>query len=143
MFSKKITHDHVYRIRLEKGEKVLHTLTAFCAEHNIMHAWISGLGAVSEAQVGYYDLEKRTYESRIHAEAHEVVAMTGNVTVVDTAPFLHLHVVLSNTQNESFGGHLFEATVAVTLEVELVVYKEPLMRVHDGTIGLKVLSCDA
>lgn len=145
------TIDRTYRIRLERGEEVIKTLTDFCIQNGIHHAWVSGIGAVERAKIGYYDLEKQEYFSQVHTEPHEVVSMTGNVALVDhenvsadgagAKPFLHVHTVLSNTKNEAFGGHVFEAYVAVTLEVELVVYKEPLTRTHDDTIGLKLLEC--
>lgn len=141
MESQRSTIVDTYRIRLLRGEEVLQTLTTFCIEKHIVHASLHAIGAVERARVGYYDVKKRAYSSQVHADVHEVVSMTGNVALVDEKPFLHVHVVLSDTHNHAYGGHLFEAIVAVTFEVELVVYKEPLVRVHDDTMGLKLLSC--
>lgn len=132
---------HTYRIRLERGEEVIHTLTDFCVQENIQNAWVGGIGAVERAKIGYYNVDKKEYFSQVHTEVHEVISMTGNVALVENTPFIHIHAVLSNTKNEAFGGHVFEMYVAVTLEVELIVYKEPITRVLDDTIGLKLLTC--
>ncbi|MEK7098270.1 MAG: hypothetical protein AAB908_00040, partial [Patescibacteria group bacterium] len=58
-------------------------------------------------------------------------------------PFVHCHAVLSGiapgTENHPIGGHVFEAKVAVTLEVHLVAFNENVMRELDNDIGLKLL----
>lgn len=144
-----ITLKNVYRLRLERGEEVMETLTDFCKEKGITHGTISGLGAIERAEVGYYNLDEKEYASQMHKEPHEVAAMSGNVALIEVVddsengvgnePFLHIHVVLSDAQNNAFGGHLFKGYVAVTLEIELIVYSEAVKRVHDDTIGLKLL----
>lgn len=144
-----ITPKSTYRIRLERGEEVMETLTAFCKEKDITHGTIAGLGAIEQAELGYYNLKEKEYTSQLHQEPHEVVAMSGNVALLEVIddsedgigydPFLHIHVVLSDSENRAFGGHLFKGYVAVTLEVEIIVYSEAVQRVHDDTIGLKLL----
>jgi predicted DNA-binding protein with PD1-like motif len=69
--------------------------------------------------------------------------MTGNVAQVEGKPFVHVHAVLTGikegSENQPIGGHVFEAKVAVTLEVELVAYNENIARALDNSIGLKLL----
>ena len=70
--------------------------------------------------------------------------MTGNVARVDGKPFIHCHAVLSGikegTENQPIGGHVFEAKVAVTLEVHLTAYEGSVERALDNDIGLKLLA---
>ena len=67
--------------------------------------------------------------------------MTGNIAQVDGAPFIHVHAVLTDMlKNDSIGGHVFEAKVAVTLEVHLVAFNEKITREMDDEIGLKLLN---
>lgn len=134
-----------YLIRLERGEDVFATLAKYCEREGIQAATFSALGAVKNTKLGYYDLATKQYGSKEYKDDHEVASMTGNLALVGGKPFLHIHTVLSGaapgTENQCIGGHLFAATVAVTLEVHLTVYEEPLTRTLDAGIGLKLLDC--
>ena len=48
-------------------------------------------------------------------------------------------MIAPGTENQPVGGHVFEATVAVTLEVHLESFDEPVARELDDDIGLKLL----
>ena len=67
--------------------------------------------------------------------------MQGNVALVDDAPFVHAHAVLSrcDASLECIGAHIKEAYVAVTLEIYLTPLSISLLRKHDESIGLKLL----
>jgi len=128
-----------YIIKLSRGEKVIETLTQFCGEHDIKSGIFHGIGAVNNVEMGYYDLAKREYFFKRYLEAMEVVSMTGNVALVEDKPFLHVHTVLSDTDNHAYGGHVKEAEVAVTLEVYFTDYEVSLERTLDDDVGLKLL----
>ena len=129
-----------YVLRLERGEDVLPTLTDFCKRKGILSGSFKAIGAVERAKIGYYDLSSKKYGTIEYPEAREVASMTGNVAQVDGAPFIHAHAVLTDMKkNESIGGHVFSANVAVTLEVHLTAFNEPLRRTFDDEIGLKLL----
>lgn len=129
-----------YIIRIERGEKVIEMLANFCKEKNIQGGSFTAIGAVSEAEVGYYDFEKRQYFSKKHKGDLEVVSMSGNVSIGDAGPIIHPHIVLSKgIEGTCIGGHLDEAIVSLTLEISLDVLKEPLERRHDTETGLKLL----
>lgn len=144
MLSRKCVSKADYILRLTRGEDVLPAIIAFCKSENIASGSFRAIGAVENAKVGYYDLAVKNYGSKVYPDAMEVASMTGNIALVDGEPFVHAHVVLSGiatgTENNTVGGHLFEAIVAVTLEVHLEAFSEPLERVLDDTIGLKLLS---
>lgn len=129
-----------YMLRLERGEDVLPAITDFCKRKGILSGSFRGIGAVENARIGFYDLAERKYGDITYPEAREVAAITGNIAHVDGAPFVHAHAVLTDMQkNESVGGHVFEAKVAVTLEVHLVAFNEKIARELDAEIGLKLL----
>lgn len=144
MLSRKCVSKADYILRLTRGEDVLPAIIAFCKSENITSGSFRAIGAVENAKVGYYDLAVKNYGAKVYPDAMEVASMTGNIALVDGEPFVHAHVVLSGittgTENNTVGGHLFEAIVAVTLEVHLEAFSEPLERVLDDTIGLKLLS---
>lgn len=140
---RELTPSAVYGIRLERGEDVLPTLIEFCKEKGIQNGFFRAIGAVEKAKIGYYDLAKKEYGNKTYPDAMEVASMTGNIALVDGSPFIHCHCVLSGiapgTENQAIGGHVFEAKVAVTLEVHLEVFEGAIERKFDDDIGLKLL----
>lgn len=131
-----------FLIKLERGEKVMATLTEFCASRGISGGILQAVGAVKNAELGYYNLEKREYFFKTLGEDREVASMSGNIALVDGKPFIHAHAMLS-AMDEALscaGGHVKEAEVAVTLEVFLSPFNTPVSRVLDDAIGLKLLN---
>ena len=55
---------------------------------------------------------------------------------------VHAHAVLSRCDEslETIGGHVKSARVAVTLEMVLWLVSQPLTRVFDENIGLRLLN---
>lgn len=129
-------------VRLDRGERVMASLTDFCKRRGIAGGFLWGLGAVKEAEIGYYNLATREYYFKRIPEDREVASLTGNIALVDGAPFIHAHAVLS-AMDESLscvGAHLKEAEVAVTLEVFVIPFNTPLSRAYDDAVGLKLLT---
>jgi uncharacterized protein len=143
MTERQLTPNGEYFLRLQRGEDVLPAIIDFCKEKGIQSGSFRAIGAVEQSKIGYYDLSKKEYGSKEYAEAMEVASMTGNIAEVDGAPFVHAHAVLSGiaagTENQCIGGHVFEAKVAVTLEVHLIAFTDAVTRELDPEIGLKLL----
>lgn len=143
MQSRQLTSKAEYFLRLVRGEDVLPTIIAFCKEKGIVSGSFRAIGAVEQSKIGYYDLATKKYGQKEYPHAMEVASMIGNVALVDGEPFIHAHTVLSGiaegTENIPVGGHVFEAKVAVTLEVHLVAFEESIVRELDADIGLKLL----
>lgn len=128
-----------YTIRLEKGEQIIQTLSKFCNEENVHSAMLMGIGAVENAELGFYHLDRKDYSWQNFEKAMEVVSLTGNVTQVENEPFLHIHAVLSDENFMAIGGHLKEGTVNATLEIFMQTLSTPISRTLDEEIGLKLL----
>jgi len=130
-----------YIIRLFQGEKILESLTAFCVDHSIESGRLEGIGAVSSATIGYYDLEQKQYHFTTYDDViYELVSMTGNVALVDGKPFLHVHAAIAGQDLKVLGGHVQEMTVGVTVEVFLTPNDGNVVRELDKEIGLKLMS---
>jgi len=128
-----------YVLRLNKGEEIMETLTRFCVENKIGSGIFYGIGAVLNAQIGFYHLDKKEYSFKVFDKPLEIVSLTGNVSLVDHEPFLHVHVVLSDEDYRAFGGHLKEARVGATCEVYFFETEIKINRKLDEDIGLKLL----
>ncbi|UCD95499.1 MAG: DNA-binding protein [Candidatus Zixiibacteriota bacterium] len=126
-----------YLVRLEKGEEVIASLAEFARGNEIPSGFITGMGAVTNATLGLYDIETKKYTKKTFKDDLELGNLTGNISWMhDTGePFVHAHVTVSDCSLNAFTGHLFEATVLVTLEVYVKVFKEKLIREEDPEAG--------
>jgi len=130
---------NTYVVRLERGERVIETLTLFLKEEGITFSTLIATGALSAATLGYYDLQKKEYIYLAIDEDVEVASMTGNTAMRGQAPLIHAHAVLSKRDFQTVGGHVHEATVAATLEVVFRAEEARVDRALDADIGLPLM----
>jgi predicted DNA-binding protein with PD1-like motif len=123
---------------LDRGEELLETVTGFLEEHGILGGFVTGLGALRDITLGYYDLEEREYQKRHFDEVMELGNLTGSIGAVDGKPFLHAHATCSGPELIAFSGHLFSGEVAATAEVIVADFGVELPREADEEIGLKL-----
>jgi uncharacterized protein len=100
---------------------------------------LTGIGAIRDAVLGYFDPEKKAYLRSHEKGQAEVLSLTGNLALKENEPFFHVHVALSRRDGSARGGHLFEATVRPTVERVLTAYPRPVRRKMDPVIGLPLL----
>ena len=55
-------------------------------------------------------------------------------------PIVHCHVVLGDREMRTFGGHLFEATTSVTVEIFMRVFEGEVSRKFDPNFGANLLT---
>ncbi len=125
-----------YFIHVEKNEEVMFTLTQFCIDNNIKNGKISGIGAVTNTEIGAFDIINKRYLKKEFSSVLELVSFEGNITLKDDKPFLHAHVVLSDHDMNTFGGHLFETTIAVVGEFFIRKFEGNGYREINEDIGL-------
>ena len=122
-------------IRLERGEEAIETLTSFVAKNKIPCGFLQGIGAINAVELGYFDLRQKKYRRKKIGKTVEVVSLLGNISWVDNKPFVHAHISVAGTDQKLMGGHFFKGTVAVTLEIYLLVVSRKLKRFHDSEMG--------
>jgi predicted DNA-binding protein with PD1-like motif len=128
-----------YLLVFRTGQEVMKGLLAFARKHKLVAGHLTGIGAVSDTIIGYFDPEKKVY-LRLHEKGqHEVLSLTGNLAQYDDAPFFHVHVALGLRDGRTRGGHLFEMTVRPTVELVLTAYPKPVRRETDPETRLPLL----
>ena len=127
-------------VRVIKDEEVIETLTAFMAEHGIGAGSILGIGAVKDVQLGYYELETKTYHRQDFEGDYELVNLSGNVSRVDGKPFVHAHITMGARDFSCYSGHLFRAVIAVTGEFIIRPMQGAIDRAFDEACGLNLWS---
>ncbi len=127
-------------IRMYRDEDVIPVLTAFARDNRIPAGELTGIGAVREVILGYFDLETRKYIREEFPESCELAGLSGNLSQVKGEPFFHLHATIADRRHTARAGHLFSARVSVTLEVVLTPFSENLERTWDQEVGLNLLN---
>ncbi|MBF0426318.1 MAG: DNA-binding protein [Magnetococcales bacterium] len=103
--------------RLSHDGDLLAELTRLCRERGITAGWISAIGAVKRARVGFYDQVARQYCFLDLDLPLEITNLTGNVSLKDGETFVHAHVTFADDAGRAFGGHLAPGTILFAGEV--------------------------
>ena len=128
-----------FMIYVEKGEKIMGSITSFCKNNGINNAQLSGIGAVKDIEIGAFDIKSKKYIRQNFKDTWELVSYQGNVSLKDNLPFIHAHVTISNHNLDTKGGHLFEATVAAVGEFILKKIDNTVYRELNEDVGLPTL----
>jgi len=127
-------------VRFESGEKIVENLHRFFATQGIGYAVLSGLGALSHAEVAYWNAQTQQYEAHLVDEQVELVSFVGNVSLRDGAPLLHAHVALGRSDLSLIGGHLNEASVHPNCEIWISPEDATVERTLDEQCGLYLMA---
>ena len=125
-------------ISIDKGEFINEKLLEVSVNENLKSGWINGLGAISNIEIGYWDIEKKVYVKNLFDDHYELLSLIGNVSLVDNKPFIHTHISFSNTEFKVFGGHLFDAKVIAAAEFCIFISDYHLHRKLNCDIGLSL-----
>lgn len=128
-----------YLLVFHTGQHVMNGLLAFAKKHELVAGHLSGIGAISDADIGYFDPQTNTYLHNQQNEQAEVLSVTGNLALNDGSPFFHVHVALGLRDGSARGGHLFEMTVRPTVELVLTTSPRPERRTIDRETHLPLL----
>ena len=128
-----------YILRFYSGEELIKELTEFCIREKIESGWVWGLGAVESATLGFFDPESKSYV-REEIDSHfEIASLTGNISLMEGKPSIHIHVCLGTEDFEIVGGHLFFAIVSATAELFVMNFAQRIDRKPDTATGLSLL----
>ncbi len=138
---KSVFDGYNYTLRFDRGEKLVESLLAFVREQKIKGGWIVGLGGLSEAELGYYNLGFKNYHWKKYQTLLELASLTGNIAWNGDELALHLHATVSDTDMNTYGGHFKEGIVSGTAEIFIHSWlaQEKLKREHDEDTGLNLL----
>jgi predicted DNA-binding protein with PD1-like motif len=136
---KSIKTDDGYMVRCEIGDEVVSALAAFAAQNKIHSGAISGIGALKDPELGYYDIHTRSYIRRKFDGDYELVGLSGNFARLGDETILHCHAAFSDNEFRVIGGHLFSAGVAVTGEFYIRPGGVEIARGPDPVTGLNLL----
>ncbi len=135
--------DSPFMLIIHKGENLTDTIIKCADAINIKSAMLTGLGALENPTLAYYNLETKQYQNKTFSGIYELISLNGNIAFADDKRVFHIHVAIGDDKYHVYGGHLVDALVGVTAEVMFVPFKAPIFRKFDSDIGLKLISPDS
>ncbi|MFW5938193.1 MAG: PPC domain-containing DNA-binding protein, partial [Halanaeroarchaeum sp.] len=149
---REVTVDGRFLARLETGRDWRAEIERLADEADVDAGWFVGVGAVSDAEIWYYDQTDGEYHAVELDEPLEVAACLGNVSLLPAPEestedatygsesgdrFAHTHAVLSRRSGGTLAGHLNAGTVFVG-EIYLTAFERPLEREYDPALDLEL-----
>jgi uncharacterized protein len=134
-----IERDRPHLLRIDRGEKIMSSLLDYIRENKIKSGFITGIGATSSAELGWFDPVREVYDKKVIDEPCEITSLVGNIAWFENDPIAHVHITLGKSDYSVVGGHMMEATVGVTCEIWIM---ESWMEAHRSINkigGLKLL----
>lgn len=125
----------------ETGDEVATGLKRFAEENKLAGSSFKAIGALSYALVGWFNWEKKEYETA--AEIHEqveVLSLIGDIALQDGKPVVHAHLIIGKRDGTAHGGHLMEAHVRPTLEVVLTESSQALRKTFHPESGIALIT---
>jgi predicted DNA-binding protein with PD1-like motif len=123
--------------RLETGSDLVEEIERHCAEHGILAAQVTVIGAMRRVRYAYYHQEAKEYAELASETHHELVGFVGNVSLSDARPFLHAHGTFADADGATVGGHLLRGCEVFAAEVMIRELGDvSLVRIHDDETGL-------
>ena len=127
-------------LRLDRGEEIVSTLTAWAEAKAVLGGYLFGIGSVGEAELGRFRRETSSYERRTFTGEYEILSLIGNLSLLDGKPFLHCHMIIAGPDFLPHGGHLFRGVVSVTCEVHVETSEISIIRESRPDLGFHPLA---
>ena len=123
-------------ITLAKGDLINRTFETFSEIKGIGCAWLNGIGALENPEIGYYSIVDKAYHRKHFKGKFELLSLIGNITIKEGKPFSHTHITFSDTNYQVFGGHLFDAKITAAGEFLMQVGNDDINRKMNQEIKL-------
>lgn len=129
---------NTFVVSVENHMEIARAIMDFCHDMNLTAGVISGIGAINQATLRFYNPATRQYVDRTFDEQMELANLTGNISVMDGRPYTHIHCVLGRADYSALAGHLLSARINGACELVVTAFDSPLDRRHDNVTGLNL-----
>ncbi len=134
----KVNVGRSFLLRAKHDSEMIDFVTGFAKENEVMAASFTAIGALKSAKLGFYDQEKHEYSEMSLSVPLEIACCIGNVSLKGGKPFTHAHVVLSDHNGNTRGGHLLEGKVFAAEVYLTELTGAELVRKIDAVTGLSL-----
>lgn len=130
--------ENTFIVSVANRAEISKALTAFCEEQNIAAGTITGLGAVDNVVLRFFDPATKKYVDKRFDEQMEISNLTGNVTRMNGKVYLHIHITLGRADYTALAGHLLTATLNGAGEFVIEKSEVDVERYYDETTGINM-----
>jgi predicted DNA-binding protein with PD1-like motif len=131
--------DKPFILALKMGENLFEGIMRCANAVNLKSASISGLGALDDVTVAYYNLATKQYQTKLFKGMYELISINGNITFLDGKRFIHIHAALGTDTYDVVGGHIMDAIVGPSAEITIIPLDGQINRAYDEATGLKLM----
>lgn len=129
---------NTYVVSIANHTDLAESIMTFCKDMNITAGSITGIGAINEATLRFYNPKTKQYVDKTFKEQMEVANFTGNVSVMNGETYTHLHCVIGRSDYSALAGHLLSAHLNGAGEIVITTFDSPMERYHDEETGLNM-----
>lgn len=129
-------------VSLERKDGMMESLTTVARELDVATAAVTGIGALTNVTLAYYDLDRKEFLTQEFSDRYELISCVGNIAIKDGEKFVHAHVTISDRDFKVYGGHLIEATVSGAGEFVIYPFSHEIHRKHDDVTGLFLMDLE-
>jgi len=125
--------------KLPYGSDLLSAVKEVAEKNNVKSAVFFIIGSVKRAHLAYYHQVAKRYLDYYVEKPTEIVSCIGNIAELEGQTFPHTHIVLSDSEGNTYGGHVLDGTIVFAAEIYMVELKEVVLRrAYDEVTGLKL-----
>ena len=93
----RIDKDTIF-LTLYQGDQINQTFETYAEANKIGSAWLSGIGAIADPEIGYYSISNKCYHRKKHEGEYELTSLVGNITIKKGEYFSHTHITSMRTR---------------------------------------------
>ena len=137
----RIDNNRIY-MTLAKGDLINKNFEAYAESNDVGCAWINGIGALENPEIGYYSLKTKSYHCKVFSGSYELTSLIGNISIKEGKYFSDSHITFSDNNFEVYGGHLFDAKITAAGEFIMIPGNRKINRKMNLDIGLPLWCLD-
>src|SRR6266480_1539064 len=106
-----------YAVIFYQGDDAFSGLLEFAQKYHVTSAHFTAIGAVNGATLGWFDPQRKMYKKIPIQGQHEVIGMSGDISLYQEKPVSHTHMLLGDSDATSQSGHVLGADLSPTPEL--------------------------
>ena len=127
-----------FLVRMDHNADLLGSIIDLANSNEITLGIFTGIGALKEAEISYYDQARKEYIKNKLDGPLEIANLVGNISIKEAEIFAHAHATLSERSGKTYSGH-FEKGKIFACELYLRELEGPgLVRSYDDITGLSL-----
>jgi len=119
------TASRTFKVTFGPGDEIMSGLTEFAEKNHITSAYISGIGGLATATLGWGDPQKGGVKTIPVADKCELASFLGNISMERGKVYVHAHAVVSFSDGSTKGGHVVDAHANPFVEIFIVTTDPP------------------